>query len=65
MMIEGFGLTLEGKVPQWFQTLNPLHYYSFEVFEQELIAKFSKTGMKNDELSRINGFKQGKDESNT
>lgn len=62
-MIEGFGLNLEGKVIQWFQTLNPSNYYNFEVFKQEFIASFSKMGMKHDELSRINGFKQDKDES--
>ena len=59
-LIEGFGLTLEGKALHWFQTLDPTSFRTIEQLEKGFTAAFSKTGMKHDELSRIYGFKQEK-----
>ena len=50
-LIEGFGLTLEGKALHWFQTLDPTSFQTIEQLERQFTATFSKTGMKHDELS--------------
>ena len=61
--VEGFGMTLEASALSWFQTLNMEDYPSYEALEKDFIAAFSKTGMKHDALSKINGFQQKPDES--
>lgn len=40
-LVEGFGLTLEGKALSWFQTLNPSTYIDFNALEKDFIAAFS------------------------
>ncbi|MCO5560573.1 hypothetical protein L7F22_014188 [Adiantum nelumboides] len=57
-LVEGFGLTLEGRALTWFQSLNTSKYQSFSALRKDFIAAFSKTGLKNDALSLVYGFKQ-------
>ena len=61
--VEGFGLTLEGRVLSWFQTLDSSNYPSYEALEKDSIVAFSKTRLKHDVLLQIHGFKQKSDES--
>ena len=49
--VEDFGLTLEGRVLSWFQTLNLSKYLSYEALEKDFIVAFSKMGLKHDVLS--------------
>lgn len=60
---EGFGLTLEGKVLSWFQTLDTSAYYNFETLEKDFITAFTKTGIKHSVSTLITNFKQDKKES--
>ena len=46
-LLEGFGLTMEGRVLSWFQTLKAAKYYSFTM----LAIENTKSGLKNDVLS--------------
>ena len=55
--VEGFGLTLKGRVLSWFQTLTLSDYLTYKELEKDFIAAFSKTGLKHDVLSQIHGFK--------
>ncbi|MCO5553329.1 hypothetical protein L7F22_006850 [Adiantum nelumboides] len=57
-LVEGFGLTLEGRALTWFQSLNTSKYQSFSALRMDFKAAFSKTGSKNDALSLVYGFKQ-------
>ena len=55
---EGFGLTLEGKVLSWFQTLDTSTYSSFESLEKDFIGAFTKTRIKHSVSTLITNFKQ-------
>ncbi|MCO5567204.1 hypothetical protein L7F22_020892 [Adiantum nelumboides] len=63
ILVEGFGLTLEGKALSWFQTLDVGVYPTINALEKEFVAAFSKTGFKNDVLSQIHGFNQTEKET--
>ena len=59
--VEGFGLTLEGRVLSWFEMLTLLGYLTYQEFERDFIVAFSKIGLKHDVLLQVHGFKQKKD----
>src|SRR5262249_42391427 len=63
VQFEGFGLTLKRKALSLFQTLPVGHYGKLSRLEEDLIADFAKTGMKNTSLGQINSFKQLPSES--
>ena len=62
-LVEGFGMTLEGKALEWFHTLTPSSFPSLKVLEKDFIAAFSKIGQKHDGLSLLYEFKQESSES--
>ena len=62
-LVEGFGLTLEGKALSWFQTLDPLAFGDFNALERDFISAFTKTGIKHSVSQLIYDFKQEEKES--
>ena len=62
-LVEGFGLTLEGKALSWFQTLDPLAFRDFHALERDFISAFTKTGIKHSVSQLIYDFKQEEKES--
>ena len=61
--IEGFCLTLESKVPTWFQTLGLESKVSLEWLEKDFIAAFSKMGIKHNAVAQILLFQQHEHET--
>ncbi len=57
-MVQGFGLTLEGKALSWFQSLGNSVLYDFEVLVGAFIKENTKTGIKHNTLTQILDFKQ-------
>ena len=62
-LVEGFGLTLEGKALLWFQTLDPRAFKDFNALEKDFVGAFTKTGIKNSVSALLYEFKQGEKES--
>ena len=62
-LVEGFGMTLEGKALEWFHTLTPSDHPSLKALEKDFIATFSKIGQKHNGLSLLYEFKQESNES--
>ena len=50
-LVEGFGLTMEGRALSWFQTLKIAKYSSFHMLAKEFVIEHTKSGLKNDVLS--------------
>ena len=57
-MVQGFGLTLEGKALRWFQSLSNAMLYDFEILVEAFIKENTKTGIKHNTLTQILDFKQ-------
>lgn len=57
-LIEGFGLTLEGKALSWFQTLDPSSYEKFQGLKKGFIIAFTKTRIKHSVSTLVESFKQ-------
>ena len=57
-MVQGFGLTLEGKALSWFQSLSNAILYDFEILIDAFIKENTKTGIKHNTLTQILDFKQ-------
>ena len=57
-MVQGFGLTLEGRALRWFQSLSNTTLYDFEVLVEAFIKENTKTGIKHNTLTQILDFKQ-------
>ena len=57
-MVQGFGLTLEGKELSWFQSLSNSVLYNFEVLIDAFIRENTKTRIKHNTLTQILDFKQ-------
>ena len=57
-MVQGFGLTLEGRALRWFQSLSNAILYDFEVLVEAFIKENTKTGIKHNTLTQILDFKQ-------
>ena len=58
-MVQGFGLTLEGKASlSWFQSLSNAIIYDFEILIDAFIKENTKTGIKHNTLTQILDFKQ-------
>ena len=57
-MVQGFGLTLEGKALRWFQSLSNATLYDFEILVEAFIKENTKTGIKHNTLTQILDFKQ-------
>ena len=47
-LLEGFGLTMEGRALSWFQTLKIAKYSSFTTLAKEFMIEHTKSGLKND-----------------
>ena len=62
-MVQGLGLTMEGRALAWFQTLKPSTLYDFETLVKSFIEAYSKIGIKHNTLSQILNFKQKEKES--
>ena len=62
-LVEGFGLTMEGKALTWSQTLKMAKYSSFIKLAKELVREHTKSGLKNDVLSQIYQLKEGFDKT--
>ena len=58
MMVQGFGLTLEGQALRWFQSLSNATLYDFEILVEAFIKENTKTGIKHNTLTQILDFKQ-------
>ena len=57
-MVQGFGLTMEGRALLWFQTLKLSVLYDFETLIKRFIEAYSKIGMKHNTMMKISSFKQ-------
>ena len=62
-LVEGFGLTMEGKALTWFQTQKMAKFSSFTQLAKEFVREHTKSGLKHDVLSQIHQFKQEPNES--
>ena len=62
-MVQGFGLTLEGKAPSWFQILSNSVLYNFEVLIDAFIKENTKIGIKHNIVTQILDFKQKEKET--
>ena len=62
-LVEGFGLTMEGKALTWFQTQKMAKFSSFTQLAKEFVREHTKSGLKHDVLSQIHQFKQESNES--
>ena len=62
-MVQGFGLTLEGKALRWFQSLSNATLYDFEVLIEAFIKENTKTGIKHNALTQILGSQQKEQET--
>ena len=56
-MVQGFGLTLEGRALRWFQSLSNATLYDFEILVEAFIKENTKTGIKHNTLTLILDFK--------
>ncbi|MCO5546848.1 hypothetical protein L7F22_000285 [Adiantum nelumboides] len=57
-MVQGFGLTLEGRALRWFQSLSNATLYDLETLVKAFIKENTKTGIKHNTLTQILDFKQ-------
>ena len=57
-MVQGFGLTLEGRALRWFQSLSNATLYDFEIKVEAFIKENTKTGIKHNTLTQILGVKK-------
>ena len=57
-MVQGFGLTMEGRALSWFQTLKPSVLYDFEVLVKHFIEAYSKIKINHNTVTHILSFKQ-------
>ena len=57
-IVQGFGLTLEGKALSWFQSLGNSVLYDFEVLIAAFIKENTKTRIKHNTLMQILDFKK-------
>ena len=62
-MVQGFGLTLEGKALSWFQSLSNSILYDFEVLIIAFIKENTKTRIKHNTLTQILDFKKKEKET--
>ena len=62
-MVQGFGLSLEGRALRWFQSLSNAILYDFEVLVEAFIKENTKTGIKHNTLTQILDFKQKEKET--
>ena len=62
-MVQGFGLTMEGRALAWFQTLKPSTLYDFETLVKRFIEAYSKIGIKHNTVTQILSFKQKDNET--
>ena len=62
-MVQGFGLTMEGRALAWFQTLKPSTLYDFETLVKSFIEAYSKIGIKHNTVTQILSFKQKDNET--
>ena len=62
-LVEGFGMTMEGKALTWFQTQKMAKFSSFTQLAKEFLREHTKSGLKHDVLSQIHQFKQEPNES--
>ena len=51
-MVQGFGLTMEGRALAWFQTLKAFVLYDFEVLVKRFIEAYSKIGIKHNTVTQ-------------
>ena len=61
ILVEGFGLTMEGKALTQSQALKIAKYYSFMKLAKKFVIEHKKIGLKNDVLSQLYQFTQGYD----
>ena len=59
-MVQGCGLTLEGKALSWFQSLSNSVLYNFEVLIDVFIKENTKTRIKHNTLRQILDFNKRK-----
>ena len=57
-LVEGFGLTMEGKALTRFLTQKTANFSFFNQLAKEFVREHTKSGLKNDVLSQIHQFKQ-------
>ena len=57
-LVEGFGLTMEGKALTWFQTQKMENFSSFTQLAKEFVREHTKSGLRHNMLSQIHQFKQ-------
>ena len=62
-LVEGFGLTMEGRALTWFQTQKTANFSSFAQLAKDFVREHTKSGLKHDVLSQIHRFKQEPNES--
>ena len=62
-MVQGFGLTIEGRALSWFQTLKPSVLYDFETLLKRFIEAYSKIGIKHNTVTQILSFRQKDNET--
>ena len=62
-MVQGFGLTLEGKALSWFESLSNSVLYDFEIVIDAFIKENMKTRIKHNTLTQILNFKQKEKET--
>ena len=62
-MVQGFGLTLEGRALRWFQSLSSTTLYDFEIMVEAFLKENTKTGIKHNTLTQILDFKQKEKET--
>ena len=62
-MVQGFGLTLEGKALLWFQSLGNSVLYDFEVLIAAFIREHTKMGIQHNTLTQILDLKKKEKET--
>ena len=61
--VEGFGLTLQIKALDWFQTLESTSKLSLAQLENSFIVTFSRLGLKHNLVAQIYSFQQHENET--
>ena len=62
-MVQDFGLTMEGRVLMWFQTLKPSVLYDFEILVKHYMEACSKIGIKHNIVTLMLDFQQKENET--
>ena len=62
-MVQGFGLTMQGRALSWFHTLKPSVLYDFETLVKCFIDAHSKIGIKHNTVTQILSFQQKDNET--